>query len=107
MNQSLDLSNISNKTLVIGLFASPERLQQIRTSRLQSLREKRSTNYIDIDMLKKEVEEAKKICTKNNWSTIDVTKKSIEEIAATALEYLKIQRQTIENEKYEKNILEF
>ena len=96
LNQSPDLSNISKKTLVIGLFASPERLQQIRTSRLQSLREKRSTNYIDIDMLKKEVEEAKKICTKNNWSTIDVTKKSIEEIAATALEYFKIFRDKIE-----------
>ena len=92
LNQSPDLSNISKKTLVIGLFASPERLQQIRTSRLQSLREKRSTNYIDIDMLKKEIEEAKKICIRNNWSTIDVTKKSIEEIAATALEYFKIFR---------------
>ena len=39
LNQNLSLSNISKKTLVIGLFASPERLQQIRTSRLQSLRE--------------------------------------------------------------------
>ena len=58
------------------------------------------TNYIDIDMLKKEVEEAKKICTKNNWSTIDVTKKSIEEIAATALEYFKIFRdKKLKNEK--------
>ena len=37
---------------------------KIRTSRLQSLREKRSTNYIDIDMLKKEVEEAKKFAQK-------------------------------------------
>ncbi len=90
LNQNLNLSDISKRTLVIGLFASPERLQQIRTSRLQSLKENRATNYIDIDVLKKEVEEAKKICARNNWSTIDVTKKSIEEIAATALEYLKI-----------------
>ena len=90
LNQNLNLSNISKRTLVIGLFASPERLQQIRTSRLQSLKENRSTNYVDIDALKKEIEEAKKICARNKWSTIDVTKKSIEEIAATALEYLKI-----------------
>ena len=90
LNQNLNLSDISKRTLVIGLFASPERLQQIRTSRLQSLKENRSTNYIDIDALKKEIEEAKKICARNKWSTIDVTKKSIEEIAATALEYLKI-----------------
>ena len=90
LNQSLNLNDISKRTLVIGLFASPERLQQIRTSRLQSLKENRSTNYIDIEVLKKEIEEAKKICARNKWSTIDVTKKSIEEIAATALEYLKI-----------------
>ena len=90
LNQTVNLSNINKRTLVIGLFASPERLQQIRTSRLKSLKEDRSTNYIDIDVLKKEVAEAKKICTRNKWSTIDVTKKSIEEIAATAIEYLKI-----------------
>ena len=90
LNQDLNLSNISKRTLVIGLFASPERLQQIRTSRLQSLKENRATNYVDIDALKKEIEEAKKICARNKWSTIDVTKKSIEEIAATALEYFKI-----------------
>ncbi len=92
LNQKINLSNINKKTLVIGLFASPERLQQIRTSRLQSLREKRTTDYIDIEMLKIEIEEAKKICARNKWSTIDVTKKSIEEIAATALEYLKIYK---------------
>ena len=92
LDQRIELSNINKKTLVIGLFASPERLQQIRTSRLQSLKEKKSTNYINIEVLKKEIAEAKKICYRNNWSTIAVTKKSIEEIAATALEYLKIFR---------------
>ena len=92
LDQKVELSSINKKTLVIGLFASPERLQQIRASRLQSLREKRSTNYVNIEVLKKEIEQAKKICFKNKWSTIDVTKKSIEEIAATALEYLKIFR---------------
>ena len=90
LNQKLNLTYISKKTLVIGLFASPERLQQIRRSRLHSLKEKKATNYIDIEVLKKEIEEAKIICARNKWSTIDVTKKSIEEIAATALEYLKI-----------------
>ena len=99
LNQNINFSNISENTLVIGLFASPERLQQIRSSRLQALKEKSSTNYINIEVLKKEVAEAKKICTINNWSTIDVTKKSIEEIAATALEYLKIFKKKTFNDK--------
>ena len=90
--QVINFSKINKKTLVIGLFASPERLQQIRASRLQSLKENKLTNYINIEVLKKEITEAKIICSRNKWSTIDVTKKSIEEIAATALEYLKIFR---------------
>ena len=54
------------------------------------MKENNKTDYIDIEFLEKEVEEARKICLKNNWVTIDVTKKSIEEIAATVLEYYKI-----------------
>ena len=90
LNQDTDISNISRKTLVIGLFASPERLQQIRISRLKSLKEEKKTDYIDIEFLTKEVAEARKICTRNKWPTIDVTKKSIEEVAATVLEYFKM-----------------
>jgi len=93
LNQEVCLTNISKKTLVIGLFASPERLQQIRISRLKSLKEKKKTEYIDLEFLKNEVSEAKKICIKNKWATIDVTKKSIEEVAATVLEYYKIFKQ--------------
>ena len=59
-------------------------------SRLKSLKEKKETDYINIIHLEKEIREARKICMNNKWSTIDVTRKSIEEIAATALEYLKI-----------------
>ena len=90
LNQTPNLSNISKDSLVVGLFASPERLQQIRTSRLKSLKEKNKTQYIDLEHLKNEIMEAKKICLKNNWVVIDVTRKSIEEIAATVLEYYKI-----------------
>jgi len=90
LDQEPNLSNISRNSLVVGLFASPERLQQIRISRLKSLKEKNKTGYINIELLEKEILQAKKICIKNNWVTIDVTKKSIEEIAATVLEYYKI-----------------
>ena len=90
LNQEPNLTNISKKSLVVGLFASPERLQQIRTSRLKSLKENSKTEYIDIELLKKEIIEAKKICLKNEWVIIDVTRKSIEEVAATVLEYYKI-----------------
>lgn len=98
LGQEIAFSNIKKNTLVIGLFASPERLQQIRISRLNTLKEKNKTNYIDLDYLKKEIKEARNICIKNGWTTIDVTRKSIEEIAAISLEYLKIFKARNEKE---------
>ena len=93
LNQDLNLQIDNKSTLVIGLFASPERLLQIRRSRLNTLNEKRETSYIDIDLVKKEVQQARRICAKNGWISIDVTRKSIEEVAASALQHLKTYRE--------------
>lgn len=91
-------SNIfSSKALIIGLTTSPDRLIQIRKSRLNSVGEKRTTNYIEEDLIKEEVLLAKKLFLQNKWPIIDVTRKSIEETAAAALEYLRVFREKKEN----------
>ncbi|MBT7076922.1 MAG: kinase/pyrophosphorylase [Pelagibacterales bacterium] len=77
------------KALIIGLTTSPERLVQIRKSRLTSVGETKQTNYIEEEIIKEEVLAAKKLFLKNKWPVIDVTRKSIEETAAAALEYLR------------------
>jgi len=77
------------KALIIGLTTSPERLVQIRKSRLTSVGENRKTNYIEEDTIKEEVLMAKRLFLKNKWPVIDVTRKSIEETAAAVLEYLR------------------
>ena len=77
------------KALIIGLTTSPERLVQIRKSRLTSVGETKQTNYIEEEIIKEEVLAAKKLFLKNKWPIIDVTRKSIEETAAAALEYLR------------------
>ena len=78
-----------SKALIIGLTTSPERLVQIRKSRLTSVGEKRKTNYIEEEIIKEEVFMAKKLFLKNKWPVIDVTRKSIEETAAAVLVYLR------------------
>ena len=88
----------SSKALIIGLTTSPERLIQIRKSRLSAVGEKKTTNYIEEDLIKEEVLLAKKLFLKNNWPIIDVTRKSIEETAAAALEYLRVYREKKEND---------
>ena len=96
-NISLPTNIFSSKALIIGLTTSPDRLIQIRKSRLNSVGEKRTTNYIEEDLIKEEVLLAKKLFLKNKWPIIDVTRKSIEETAAAALEYLRVFREKKEN----------
>lgn len=74
------------KPLVVGLIISPERLMEIRKSRLLSLKEERDTSYVDLESIKEEVMEAKKLFAKQKWPVIDVTRRSVEEIAANIIQ---------------------
>lgn len=74
------------KPLVVGLVASPERLAQIRQSRLGGMNaEEAVADYSDLDVVRQEVLRAKRLFTKHRWPIIDVTRKSVEETAAAIL----------------------
>jgi len=77
------------KPLIIGLTISIERLEQIRKTRLQSLNHDRDTNYVDMEHMQAEISESRKLYNKHKWPVIDVTKRSVEETAATIVQYLK------------------
>ena len=70
---------------VIGLTTEPERLLDIRKNRITNLKETESTDYTNLDKIKEEVEEAKKTFKKYKWPTIDITRKSVEETAASVI----------------------
>lgn len=72
--------------LVVGLTTSPERLVQIRRNRLITLNEDRATDYVDPDIVKNEVAEARRLFGRQGWRTIDVSRRSIEETSAAILE---------------------
>ena len=72
-------------TCVIGLNTEPERLVDIRKNRMSSLKETENKNYTDIENIKKEVVNAKKTFQKYKWPSIDVTRKSVEETAASII----------------------
>ncbi len=74
--------------LIIGLTVSADRLIQVRRNRLLSLKEKAETEYTDPDLVKREVVEARRIFTRAGWPVIDVSRRSIEETAASALNLL-------------------
>ena len=72
-------------TCVVGLNTEPERLADLRKNRMNSLKESDNTNYTNLDDIKDEVMRAKKTFQKYKWPVIDVTRKSVEETAASII----------------------
>jgi len=72
-------------TCVIGLSTEPERLVDLRKNRMNSLKETENTKYTSIENVKKEIIDAKKTFQKYRWPSIDVTRKSVEETAASII----------------------
>jgi regulator of PEP synthase PpsR (kinase-PPPase family) len=78
---------------VVGLNTEPQRLVDIRKNRMSSLKETDNTKYTNIDNIQKEIDEAKKTFKKYGWPSIDVTRKSVEETAASIIKIYEIYRQ--------------
>ena len=74
--------------LVVGLTKDPRRLVEIRRQRLKLLDQDENTDYVDLDMVSKEINEARRIFAKYDWPVINVTRKSIEETAANVIQLL-------------------
>ena len=87
-----DLKKKDFKSCIIGLFADPGRLLDIRRNRVALMQENRSSNYTDVGSIKKEVEDSKNLFKKHSWPTIDVTRKSVEETAASIIKIIEIKR---------------
>ena len=80
--------------MVVGLTASADRLVQIRRNRLLMLNQEPETDYVDLERVKAEIAEARKMFARNSWPVIDVTRRSIEETAAAIYQlYVKFQEE--------------
>jgi regulator of PEP synthase PpsR (kinase-PPPase family) len=74
------------KPLVVALVASPDRIVQLRKNRILSFDETLvDDSYIDRATISEEIAYTRKLCKTRNWPMIDVSKRSIEEIAAEIL----------------------
>ena len=79
------------KSCIVGLTTEADRLFEIRKNRLTSLKESENIQYTSIEEIKREIENSKKIFKQNNWPTIDVTRKSVEETAASIIKIYEIK----------------
>ncbi len=87
-----ELKNNPKLSCVVGLTTEPERLVDIRKNRMNTLKETENTNYTNIKKIEKEISEAKKTFIKYKWPTIDVTRKSVEETAASIIKIHEIYK---------------
>lgn len=78
----------SDRPLIVGLTKDPESLVQVRKNRLRMISDSDDeTEYVDLDAVRDEVASARRLCSQRGWPLIDVTRRSIEETAATILGY--------------------
>jgi regulator of PEP synthase PpsR (kinase-PPPase family) len=81
---------------VIGLTLDAEALIEIRRHRLKLIAQghgavhirQDSGDYVDLESVKAELLWARRLCTRRGWPVVDVTRRSIEETAATVLQLM-------------------
>ena len=82
----------NTKACVIGLIADPDRLADIRRNRVAIMKDHKLKDYTDLKYIKKEVEDSRNLFKRNNWPVIDVTRRSVEETAASILKIIEIKK---------------
>ena len=86
------LKEKQNKLCVIGLVVEASRLSDIRTNRLEIMNEVNIPNYSNLQFVQKELEDSKILFNKYKWPVIDVTRKSVEETAASVIRIHEIKK---------------
>ena len=87
------LKEKSSYFCVIGLSVEPQRLSDIRSNRLEVMKESKIANYSDLNFIQNEIKNSKKLFKKYNWPVIDVTRKSVEETAASVIRIFDIKKE--------------
>ena len=81
----------SSTICIIGLTTEAERLYDIRRNRLNSLKENEASDYTSLEKIRDEIDQSRKIFKQNKWPIIDVTRKSVEETAASIIKIFEIK----------------
>lgn len=76
----------AKRPLIVGLVASPDRIVQIRQHRVLTMKSDELTDsYVDRNRVSEEITWSRKLCARQGWPVIDVTRRSIEETAAAIM----------------------
>jgi [pyruvate, water dikinase]-phosphate phosphotransferase / [pyruvate, water dikinase] kinase len=83
---------------VVCLVASPERIAEIRRNRVRLMADRNLDDYVDRGQIAQEVSHSRRLCAKHGWPVIDVTRRSVEETAATIIKLYNDRSAKLETE---------
>lgn len=92
-----ELTQLTNP-VIVGLTREPKSLSEIRLNRLRMMNEQETTSYARVEAVAEEVGEARRIFARRGWPVIDVTRRSIEEVAATIIQLVQAKRGETEDD---------
>jgi regulator of PEP synthase PpsR (kinase-PPPase family) len=81
------------KAVKVGLTIDPKRLSDVRKTRINILNDKQSSTYVNLDLIQQEIDETKKMFLSKKIPMIDVTRKSVEETAASIIKIYEIEKE--------------
>ena len=79
----------AKEPLIVGLTVKPERLAMVRSARLKEWHDEENTDYADIEHLREEVRDARRLFLRCGWPTIDASQRSIEQTASMIIDLLR------------------
>ncbi|MCX8253168.1 putative pyruvate, phosphate dikinase regulatory protein [Beijerinckiaceae bacterium RH AL1] len=80
------------RPLVVGLIATPDRIVQIRQNRLIAMNDMANVDYVDKKLVAEEIAFSRRYFEQQGWPVIDVTRRSIEETAASVMDLMRAHR---------------
>lgn len=77
-----------HSAFVVCLVAQADRIAEVRRNRAMVLGDRNLDTYVDRDTILAEIAHSRRICARQGWPLIDVTRRSVEETAATIIKLL-------------------
>ncbi len=81
-----------HSAFTVCLVANADRIAEVRRNRAMILSDRDLNDYADRDTILAELQHSRRLCARNGWPVIDVTRRSVEETAATIIKLLHDKR---------------
>jgi len=77
-----------HNAFVVCLVASVERIAEVRRNRVRLMADRDLATYVDRELITQELAQSRRLCARQGWPVIDVTRRSVEETAAAIIQLL-------------------